>query len=101
MKNTFTFYSDPAHGWLKVPKQLLRILGITNIISHYSYDRNGFVYLEEDLDLSRFMGAFKDKFGVDVKIYSKVPSKKASSIRSYERYDAHYERNRGHIYNQS
>jgi hypothetical protein len=102
MTNKFEFYSDPAHGWLKVPKELLFILGIGGSISQFSYDRNGYVYLEEDCDLTRFMGAFKDSFGYLPIINDRRPSKKSSSIRSYERYDKVYEMNRrSKVYNKA
>ena len=62
---TFTFYSDPGHGWLAVPRELLHELGIANEISRYSYQRLETVFLEEDSDLCRFtraMGAAGREF---------------------------------------
>jgi len=53
----FDFYSDPQHGWLKVPRQLLVTLGIATAISPYSYQRGDWAYLEEDVDCSRFCRA--------------------------------------------
>jgi len=49
------FYSDPAHGWLKVPHALVNELGIANKITRYSYMDAQSAYLEEDCDLSLFM----------------------------------------------
>lgn len=62
---TFTFYSDPGHGWLAVPRDLLHELGIADEISPYSYQRLDTVFLEEDCDLSTFtraMGAAGREF---------------------------------------
>lgn len=98
MKTKFTFYQDPGHGWVKVPKQLLRILGISENITPYSYERNGYVYLEEDCDLSRFMGAFEEHFGVRPSLETTYTNRR-SKIRSYQRYDAHYEKTRGNQFN--
>jgi len=94
MKHTFEFYSDPSHGWLKVPKQLLHILGIAHNISHYSYDKNGYVYLEEDRDMSIFVGAFEECFKIRPSVKDRRQSNKQSCIRNYERYDAHFEMTR-------
>lgn len=78
------FYSDPGHGWARVPKQLLTYLGIENKISSYSYMRGDFAYLEEDCDLSVLTSAMKEK-GV---LYSfrEFVTNKSSKIRSYESY---------------
>jgi hypothetical protein len=62
---TFTFYSDPGHGWLAVPRNLLHELGIADEISPYSYQRMETVFLEEDCDLTTFtraMGAAGREF---------------------------------------
>lgn len=62
---TFTFYSDPGHGWLAVPRNLLHELGIADEISPYSYQRLETVFLEEDCDLATFtraMGAAGREF---------------------------------------
>jgi hypothetical protein len=64
---TFTFYADPGHGWLEVPRDLLHDLGIADDISRYSYQRLDKVFLEEDCDLSLFtraMGAAGREFKV-------------------------------------
>lgn len=52
-----TFYSDPGHGWLKVPIKELKKLGIENDISSYSYMMGDYAYLEEDSDLSTYITA--------------------------------------------
>lgn len=54
---TFTYYQDPGHGWLAVPRDLLHELGIAEDISRYSYQRAETVFLEEDCDMTRFVRA--------------------------------------------
>jgi hypothetical protein len=64
---TFTFYADPGHGWLEVPRDLLRELNIADEVSPYSYQRMDKVFLEEDCDLATFtraMGAAGREFKV-------------------------------------
>lgn len=78
----FTFFTDPSHGWIKVPKALLVKLGIADKITPYSYVRGDYVYLEEDLDWSIFANAF----GINkIQIVNKNTNK-ASKIRSYKPY---------------
>jgi hypothetical protein len=50
-----TFHSDPAHGWLEVQHSDLKIFGIWGEITGYSYQNNGTVYLEEDLDATTYL----------------------------------------------
>lgn len=62
---TFTYYQDPGHGWLAVPRELLHDLGIADEISGCSYQRLETVFLEEDCDLATFtraMGAAGREF---------------------------------------
>jgi hypothetical protein len=49
-----TFHSDPGHGWLAVPREVVRSLGIESQISEFSYLDDTHVYLEEDLDARLF-----------------------------------------------
>ena len=51
----YTFFSDPGHGWLQVPKQEVINSGI--YVSRFSYQDDAFVYLEEDCDCGRFLNA--------------------------------------------
>lgn len=55
----YEFYSDPGHGWLKVPRDDLVELNIEEKITPYSYMSCGgrVVYLEEDCDLSTYARA--------------------------------------------
>lgn len=47
---SFTYYTDPGHGWVEVPLELIHELGLTNKITPYSYQRGDMAYLEEDCD---------------------------------------------------
>lgn len=53
------FFRDPGHGWLRVPRSDLVEIGVLDKISPYSYqtDDGQFVFLEEDCDLSVYVGA--------------------------------------------
>lgn len=55
----YAFVKDPGHGWLGVPLAELADLDIVHSLSKYSYfDRpRRVVWLEEDLDLSRYLQA--------------------------------------------
>lgn len=88
MKTEYHFYTDPGHGWLRVPLAELIELGIADSISGYSYVRHAFAYLEEDCDMTRFIDArnrVPDTFEVK-EHYSPADS----IIRNFTRYqDAH------------
>mgnify|MGYP003659893723 CR=1 FL=1 len=83
---TFTVivYSDGGHAWGKVKRDVLRNLGIANQVSSYSYQRNDYVYLEEDCDLFLLQQAM-DKDNVRLKFVERHTDRE-SKIRSYERY---------------
>jgi hypothetical protein len=61
----YMFHTDPAHGWLQVPLDEVKSLGIQ--VSAYSYRDDKFAYLEEDCDAPKFMKAL----GEEVAIYEK------------------------------
>ena len=86
MKNEFYFYTDPAHGWLDVPRSLLHELGIAERVSSYSYQRGNSVFLEEDCDYSLFrramMQAGREFTTAD------IHTDQDSFIRSLPRYEA-------------
>jgi len=63
---SYTYYQDPGHGWLMVPRKELFDLGIAGEISQCSYQRNGYVYLEEDEDLAKFIRAIDEHPSLDV-----------------------------------
>lgn len=81
----FTIYSDAGHAWVKVKKQFLSKLGIDKEISHYSYQRGDYAYLEEDSDLGTLFKAL-DRNGISYSFNEKVAYERPSKIRSYERY---------------
>ena len=86
MEKTFTciVYSDPAHAWAKVKRQVLVNLGLDKEVSPYSYQYKDNVYLEEDNDLSLlYQRLLKDN--VRMKFVEKHTDKD-SRIRNYERY---------------
>ena len=56
---TIQFYCDPGHGWAKVPLTVIKKLGLTESISHYSYVRGDYAYLEEDCDASKVIVAMR------------------------------------------
>ena len=58
--HVFTFFSDPAHGWLEVSYKDVTDLNIQNEISDYSYINRTTekIFLEEDCDATLFL---KDK----------------------------------------
>jgi len=87
MIKVFNYYSDPGHGWIKVPISLLEGLGIAGKVSRYSYMRKGFGYLEEDCDASLFFNAYRLKFGFDPIIREQVAREKRSKIRSYDTFN--------------
>jgi len=66
-KKTFTFYSDPGHGWLEVEKQDLIALSLEGRISSFSYIDGEKVYLEEDCDASLFWKAYEDKYNTTLR----------------------------------
>ena len=63
MQKVFQVYTDPQHGWIKVPRKLLTKLGIADKISSCSYMRGNYVYLEEDSDADKFFKAYKEHTG--------------------------------------
>ena len=86
---TFDYIQDPGHGWVKVPVNLLIALGIHDQVSHFSYYRNAFVYLEEDSDTALFFNAFHARYGHDPKLRDRVAREKRSKIRGYTCYTPH------------
>lgn len=84
---TFDFLMDPGHGWVKVPKALLKELGIEARISSYSYQRGDYAYLEEDVDAGIFIVAFKEAKGDTPKFRERM-SDKTSRVRGYDVFSA-------------
>jgi hypothetical protein len=81
---TFDMHSDAGHGWLEVPKSLLKELGIGKDISMMSYQKGNSVFIEEDGDLSTFKRAYEEKYG-SLSI-NELPQTDESPIRDYYPY---------------
>jgi hypothetical protein len=81
----YDFISDPGHGWLKVKRSELRILGIDQQITPFSYQRGEYVYLEEDGDAALFVKT-KRKRNQTVRFRERNAAYRASRIRNYECY---------------
>jgi len=81
----FRFISDPGHGWVEVPMQLIELLGIKSKISAYSYRKGTMAYLEEDCDAFEFVQACKAQ-GIDVKFDNVYQEQ--TPIRHYQRFVA-------------
>lgn len=61
---TFTFHTDPGHGWLEVPVAELRRAQLApSDFSAYSFIRGSTVYLEEDCDASIFIRSYEAHVG--------------------------------------
>lgn len=82
---SFKYYSDPGHGWVKVPHALLARLGIADNITPWSYTRGEYAYLEQDSDLSTFHNAMLAK-AITPRYISSSTRDKSSKIRSYDSY---------------
>lgn len=80
----FDHYSDPGHGWAKVPRKLLVKLGIEDQITHFSYQRGDWCYLEEDCDLDQLAHALCAR-GVNLE-WRRHFTDKRSKIRGYEHF---------------
>ena len=83
----FSFHHDGGHGWLQVPEQSLKNLGIEHYVSRHSYLKDEQVYLEEDQDASLFIAAYKAKHGKQPDWFDYFEDGQ-SKIRDYDRYPA-------------
>ena len=87
MKKVFYWYSDPGHGWLKVDLKILNLMAIAHKISHFSYVRGNYAYLEEDVDAGIFINAYEKLYGSrPVLKEGSVCANRESRIRNYYRY---------------
>ena len=95
--NTYTFYSDPGHAWLKVSVQEIKHYNIAHLISNYSYVDNRLenVYLEEDLDAYLFLNNIK-KFNIEYTFQEKHMEKDIY-IRKLPRFKDVYINNKDHF----
>ena len=76
------FYSDPGHGWGKVSRSIIGKLNLEEKISPYSYQKDGYVYLEEDVDLGVLISTLKAE-EIAYTITKRDPSERPSRIRNY------------------
>jgi hypothetical protein len=83
---TYDLFADPGHAWLKVRLTELHELGIAQEISHYSYLRGGWAYLEEDCDMPRFLRA-KRRRGEEIRTRERYASC-SSRVRTYQSFPA-------------
>ena len=63
--HVFTFYSDPAHGWLEMPVSIVKELDMGFAqISEFSYynKETKLVYIEQDCDLLNVKREYEKKF---------------------------------------
>jgi hypothetical protein len=79
-----TVLSDAGHGWGKVRRALLNKLGIEHSISHYSYQRGDYVFLEEDSDLNTLCKAL-DQNNISYDFETRHTNK-TSKVRGYDSY---------------
>lgn len=84
MTTTYTFHTDPGHGWLEVPLADVQRFGLANKISSYSYRQGDTAYLEEDCDAHLFVQALKDS-GSEFK-YRENATNADSFIRNLPRF---------------
>tara|TARA_R100000479_G_C6291558_1_gene166775 strand:- start:121 stop:432 length:312 start_codon:yes stop_codon:yes gene_type:complete len=86
----FILYTDPKHGWLKVPVSVLEKFKVHRKISNCSYlsPSKEFAYLEEDSDAMKLLKALH-KENIEIVIVPKHNNKQ-SHIRRYPRYRDHY-----------
>jgi len=57
---SYIFYADAGHGWLEVPLEDCKAIGLNlTDFTQYSYREAGTLYLEEDCDQARFVNAYK------------------------------------------
>ena len=82
--NTFKHYTDPGHGWYKVSREMLFRMDILDKISSFSYQKNDWVYLEEDCDATIFFDRSKELYGeIQIRVTSNIADN-MSSIRYYD-----------------
>lgn len=61
MNPTFTFWTDPGHGWLEVRVAEAAIVGLKpSDFSECSYRTGQRLFLEEDCDAPLFINAWKN-----------------------------------------
>ena len=83
----FIWHTDPSHAWLEVTRKHLKVLGIENKVSEYSYQFGDRSYLEEDCDAPLFFNAADSAgFTVNSLTIPEIHTDGESEVRSYESY---------------
>jgi uncharacterized C2H2 Zn-finger protein len=82
---SFDMHTDAGHGWLEVPKSLVKELGIGKDISMSSYQKGNNVFIEEDGDFVTFKRAYEEKYG-SLSINELPQTDDESPIRDYYPY---------------
>lgn len=80
-----TSTSDPGHGWLRVPVQLISKTDVYHRISEFSYIDKNFVYLEEDCDAGLVIKSLESQ---GYKLEIKHRNVERTNIRNKARYSA-------------
>tara|TARA_R100000655_G_scaffold65673_1_gene104096 strand:- start:153 stop:689 length:537 start_codon:yes stop_codon:yes gene_type:complete len=74
-EHLFKFYSDPAHGWLEMPLEVINELEMEMFqISEFSYydKKTDFVYVEQDCDLINVKTKYERKFNQKLLVPERV-----------------------------
>jgi len=74
------FFTDPGHGWLRVPYLETAGLGI----SRFSFTGQQWAYLEEDCDVAKYLDHLEEQ-DIEYNINNQN-SDKSSFIRRLDRY---------------
>lgn len=80
----FHYYTDPSHGWVRIERAMLKALHIERKITNFSYQKDDYVYVEEDNDLTTLAESL-EKVGVEMKLVSHHTDT-SSRIRNYDPY---------------
>ena len=63
-KTKFKFWNDPGHGWMEVSTAELAKAGLSlKDITVFSYRKGDRLFLEEDVDATTFIHAWRAKVG--------------------------------------
>jgi hypothetical protein len=86
VQTSYVYHQDSGHGWLAVPIQELRDLGIAERITSWSYINKETAFLEEDLDLGTFL-EMRSKVNLNVQLIDRYVDG-LCDIRNYPSYDS-------------
>ena len=79
----FKYYSDASHGWLAVKNKYLDMVDMKHEdFTPYSYKKGDTAYLEEDVDMHRFLDKWLAK-GYDFELVE-IDAGKRCVIRNYD-----------------